>query len=59
MPVSGNDIGFCKGLKFDTASSKHFSASDSMDAACSAPSAVVLAFVTAAIATETGHIARR
>ena len=59
MPVSGNDIGFCKGLKFDTASGKHFSASDSLDAACAAPSAVVLAFVTAAIATETGHIARR
>ena len=59
MPVSGNDIGFCKGLKFDKASGKHFSASDSLDAACAAPSAVVLAFVTAAIATETGHIARR
>ena len=59
MPVSGNDIGFCKGLRFDKKSGKHFSASDSLDAACAAPSAVVLAFVTAAIATETGHIARR
>ena len=40
MPVTGNDIGYCKGLKFDKAGGQHFSASDSRDAACAAPSAV-------------------
>ena len=59
MPVTGSDIGYCKGLKFDKAGSKYFNASDSRDIACVAPSAVMLAFVTAAIAVETGHIARR
>ena len=58
MPVTGNDIGYCKGPNFDKAGGQHFSASDIRDAACAAPSAVILAFVTAAIAVETGHIAR-
>ena len=56
MPLAGNDVGYCKGLKFDTG--KHFSASARLEAACAAPSAVMLAFVTAAMALETGHIRR-
>ena len=59
QPVSGEDIGFCKGIKFDKLGGKHLSANDARDVACAAPSAVILAFATAAIALETGHVARR
>ena len=59
QPVSGEDIGFCKGIKFDKLGGKHLSGDDVRDVACVAPSAVILAFATAAIALETGHVARR
>ena len=59
QPVSGTDIGYCKGLKFDKVSDAVMSANDTRDVACAAPSAVLVAFATAAIAVETGHVARR
>ena len=59
QPISGQDIGFCKGIKFDKLGGKHLSANDARDVVCAAPSAVILAFATAAIALETGHVVRR
>ena len=59
QPISGEDIGFCKGIKFDKLGGKHLKANDARDVVCVVPSAVILAFATAAIVLETGHVVRR
>ena len=59
QPLCGKDIGHCKGLKFDKHGARLLGRSEVCELACMAPSAVLVAFATAAVAAETGHVIRR